>query len=647
MMAVICVLIGAVVFAVFGGVAGGEFVNYDDPVYVINNPNVSAGLTLRGFGWAFTHPHARNWHPLTTLSHMSDVQLFGMNASAHHLMNVALHAAAAIVLFLALRLITGTLWLSAFVCFVFAVHPLRVESVAWVSERKDVLSAFFFALTLLLYAIYVRRGGSARYTLVILSFLLGLLSKSMLVTTPVILLLLDWWPLGRQRTATVAKLLLEKLPLFVMAASAGVITYLVQKGSNGGATAPPLEWRAANALNSYVVYLKQLVWPANLSPVYPVDGFGISAVQFIGVVGLLAAISVIVWMMRHKRPYLLLGWGWYLVMLLPVIGFIQIGLQRHADRYTYLPEIGIVVSIAWLVAEVSRSWRNRRVLLLGGSLFCIIALGLGARAQALYWHDSETLWSRALALAPTSEVANNNLGMVLLKQGRVDDAMVHFQRVLRLHDGEHEPFYALSAAFAHSNLAVAYSEKGETQLALQEAEQTVTLQPEYPDGHFNLATVRMQLGRTRDATVQYRRAVELRPDDAEFRTSLGNSLLREGHEQEAVMQYRVALELAPESMSTLNNLAWILSTSPDKQVRDGHAAVTHAKHAVRLSEERDASFLRTLAAAYAETGEFATAISTGNRAARLAAGDRDGSLANEIGKEVNLYKAELPLRDSR
>jgi len=630
---------------VYSGVAHYGFVNYDDPTYVTNSPVVANGVSWHGVVQAFSRPHARNWHPVTTLSHMLDVQLFGMNPGPAHLTNVALHGLASLLLFLALRSMTSAMWRSAYVAAVFAVHPLRVESVAWISERKDVLSAVFFSLTLFCYVRYTRQPGVKRYAFVLGVFILGLLSKPMLVTLPIVLLFIDWWPLQRFGTVQTRQIVAEKLPLVGLAMIVGFVTYLIQKGGGDAGPILPFSWRLSNGVVACLTYLAQLVWPVNFAPFYPHPNGHIPISLVAGSISVIA-IALAAFGTRKKQPYLLVGWSWYLVMLMPVIGIIQVGLQSHADRYTYLPQIGIVLSITWLLAHFAKTRRSKSALAITGALSLILLTGC-ARRQTSYWQDSETLWLRALAVTAGSDVAHNNLGMALLRQGRVDEAIRHFHQALDAHGREEAPYYTLSAALAHSNLAVAFSAKGDRDRALAEAEETVRLQPGYADGHFNLATILVQQGVIERSIHEYTLAVELSPEDPEVHTDLANALLRVGRERDAIAEYRRALEIAPRSVNTLNNLAWVLATSTSADVRNGADARRVADAAVKESGGHDAFMLRTAAAARAETGAFPEAIATAQLAASTAEATGEQSLANEIRRDIVLYESGTPLREAR
>ena len=426
----ICVFLAGITLMVFYPALGSQFINFDDNLYVYQNPEVISGLNLKSVGWAFTHTVADNWHPVTMLSHMLDCQLYGLDAGRHHLTSLLLHTAAVIGLFLVLRRLTGALWPSAFVAAVFAVHPLRVESVAWVSERKDVLSGLFFMLTLAAYGHYVRDPKSIRrYLLVMLALALGLMSKPMLITTPFVLLLLDYWPLRRfvqpdsNPSWIPRRLVVEKIPLLLLSIVFCAVTVLVQSNTIKPMTAFPLTMRIDNALVSYAVYLGQMFYPLNLAVFYPYPADGPALWKILLALLTLAAVSTFAFRWRRKRPYFLVGWLWYLGMLVPVIGLVQVGEQARADRYTYLPQIGLYLMVAYGVAELFGGWRFRRLFLSGLSIFVVGALIFLARIQVSYWKDSQSLWTHALAVTSGNYYAENNLGNTLLRMGKVDEAI--------------------------------------------------------------------------------------------------------------------------------------------------------------------------------------------------------------------------------
>ena len=372
--ACICACLFVLTWVVFGQTLRYDFVNYDDPRYVYQNTRITSGINVANVAWAFSHIHSENWHPLTTITHMLDCQLHGLNASWHHFTNVLLHSFAVVLLFVALERMTGALWRSAFVSAVFAVHPLHVESVAWIAERKDVLSAFFFMLTLLAYLHYTRAPSIGRYLTVALVVALGLMSKPMLVTLPFVLLLLDYWPLERFETRRsnsgrrLSQLVLEKIPLIALSAASSIVTFLAQRGAIGWTEQLPVSARISNALVTYVIYIRQMFWPAGLAVFYPHPENRLPVLEislaFIVLVGITSAAFVF----RKKAPYFITGWLWYLVMLVPVIGLVQVGWQGHADRYTYLPQIGLYIAVTWAVTDFTRSWRFQRMAL--GRCYC-------------------------------------------------------------------------------------------------------------------------------------------------------------------------------------------------------------------------------------------------------------------------------------
>ncbi|MEP6602684.1 MAG: tetratricopeptide repeat protein [Spartobacteria bacterium] len=631
---------------VFAETSHHDFVNYDDGVYVTQNAQVRGGLTFPGLAWAFTQPHARNWHPLTTVSHMLDCQFFGLAPGGHHFVNVLLHAIAVVLLFLFLNRVAGVIWSSAFIAALFAIHPLRVESVAWIAERKDVLGGVFFMLTLSAYARYARQPSVARYITMSILFACGLMSKAMLVTVPVILLLLDYWPLNRMvDLASFRRMLWEKLPLFTMSILAGVVTFLIQQHSFGAIASLPLRWRIDNAIVSCVTYLWQTIWPTNLAVFYPHPENHLSLWQVALAALFLIFITALVIAYRKRRPYLIVGWLLYLSMLAPVIGIVQVGLQGHADRYTYLPQIGLFIAITLLIVDLAGALRYRRQIFAATAAFVLIALSACARKQSSFWRNTETLWSRALAVTQDNDVAHTNLGMFLMERGQLDDAISHFETALQIRSGDAHAHYDLSRAIIHSDLGDASVRKGSPSDAIAHYRTAIEFEPAYADAHYNLGTVLSQCGDLTGAIAEWETTLSIQPEDVEAHTSIANALLRKNDLREALAQYERAVAAPVPSMFALNNLAWILSTCPNSSVRNGARAVDLAQRAVRLSQENVPTFIRTLAAAQAENGRFDEAIASAHRAATLA-GNEDVDLVRQIEKDVDLYRSRVPFRDS-
>ena len=591
----VCVALAIVVWISFGGAVHNSFVNFDDGDYVYENPQVTSGITLQGIQWAFTHVHAANWHPLTTISHMLDCQFYGLQPWGHHLTNVLLHAAAAVLLFLAMLKLTGPkhattlpssavidrryeIWPCAFVAALFAVHPLRVESVAWVSERKDVLSGVFFMLTLLAYARYVRseRFLIGRYLTVIVLFTLGLMCKPTLVTLPFVLLLLDYWPLGRWpsakgeeqirlvrstsqhrqsgsdlndstsiRWSVVSSLLIEKIPLFLLSAASCLVTIFAQQKALDTDLNLTVSERVGNAIISYVTYLGQLVYPAKLAVFYPyrhLEPFGIA----LGLI-LLVAISVAFFIWRRKYPFLLIGWLWYLGFLIPTIGLVQVGLQPRADRYTYLPQIGLYIVIVWSFTAVAMHWVGpwKRAVVTVIGLFTICTLTLSSRAQTLYWRTSQSLWEHAIQNTSGNYIAYNNLGTVLLRQKLPDAALVQFRKALEI-----KPDFENAYVSAGSALML----MGQIDQAIEYYKKALELRPNSAEDWSNLATAQLKRGEPEEVIADYKKAVALKPDSAELQYNLGRALADNREWNDAIGYYRAAIRIQPNEARFHNNL---------------------------------------------------------------------------------------------
>src|SRR5438552_4813510 len=651
----VCGAIAVLIGIVFGQTLSHDFVNYDDKTYVYGNPLVSAGLSIHGLSRALVDTRTNNWHPLTLVSHMIDCQLYDLKAGGHHFTNVLLHTIAAVLLFFWLRNITGRFWSSAFVTALFAIHPLRVESVAWIAERKDVLSAVFFFLTLGAYVRYTRARSFGRYLAMSILFACGLMSKPMLVTTPVVLLLLDYWPLDRgQRSAvsghkpesvTWRRLVIEKLPLFGLSLGPAVVTLAMQVQSVGATAQLPFIWRFQNALVTYATYIWQIFWPANLAVFYPHPDDRLAWWQVALSAAFLIAITWIVFTLRRNRPYLLIGWLWYLVMLLPVIGIVEVGLQGHADRYTYLPHVGLYIALTWLAADVVRSLPRRKEILAALETALVIILTACAWKQTTYWRNSDTLWARALAVTADNDVALTNLGTSLMERGQLDQALSYFQRALAVRSQSEHRHYNLSLAIIHDSTGNVLAQKGRLSDAIAHFRQAIELRPDFPDAHYNLGTALFQKGDLDGAITEWRTMLSIHPYDAGAHTSLGNALVQKGLLGEAADHYEKALQSDPDAILPLNNLAWVMSTGPDDSLRNNEIAMKLAIKANQLSKESNPVFIRTLAAAYAQAGQFEKAIETARRASEQANAQGAHDLAVQIREDVDLYQRRTPFRD--
>jgi tetratricopeptide (TPR) repeat protein len=476
-----------------------------------------------------------------------------------------------------------------------------VESVAWIAERKDVLSGVFFMLTVLAYVYYVRLPQIRRYLLVALVLACGLMSKPMLVTLPFVLLLLDYWPLDRIK-GQVWKRVLEKIPLIALSAVSSIATFLAQKGAVGWTEELPILERINNAVVSYVLYIWQMLWPVNLAVFYPHPENRLPLWEIISSLLLLFCITAVAIALRKQRPYLITGWLWYLGMLVPVIGLVQVGWQGRADRYTYLPQIGLYIAITWAATDLTTLWRRKRTILSTAAILTVGVLSWRAWVQTWYWRDSETLFKHALAVTTNNDVAENNLGIVYLRQGKLDEAISLLQAA-------------------------------------------VDLRPENSPAHENLAKALLQKGQVTDALEHYRKLLELQPNNIEVHNIVGTMLIQQGHISEGVEEWEKVLVIQPDNGNALSNLAWVFATSPDDSLRDGPKAIQLAEQAQRISGGRIPIIFRTLAAAYAENGRFAEAIETAQRGAELATSQGNQDLAIELESNIALYQSGRPLRD--
>jgi len=548
--ALLCLLLAACVLPVYLQTASFDFINYDDNQYVTDNAHVNTGLSAENVRWAFTSVHSSNWHPLTWISHQADVSLFGMDPGAHHLVNVAFHLANSLLLFLFLVRATREAGPSLFVAALFALHPLHVESVAWVAERKDVLSTFFGFLTLLTYLAYIRRPGALRLAGTLACYTLSLLAKPMLVTLPALLLLLDVWPLGRLKPFSAAswkRPLIEKAPFAALAAAMSAAAYRAQETGQAVSTLDvlPLGARMGNAVVSYARYLADAVWPSGLAPFYPHPGTGIHAGAVLGAALLAAALSLgALWTFR-SRPYITVGWFWYLGTLVPVIGLVQIGAQSHADRYTYVPLVGVFIAAAWGLSDLWAARRLPSLVLRAAALVVAAALGALAFSQTALWKDSVSLFTHTLAVTERNALAHKNLGVALANAGDQEGALAQYRLGLAI-DGED--------ADLQYDAANALSELGRKEEAVKAYRKAASLDPGHVLARYNLGNTLARLGRYGEAEEAYRRALALDPNHEGSLVNLGNTLALSGSPEEAIRCFTDAMERTGPTDDLLINL---------------------------------------------------------------------------------------------
>lgn len=650
-------LLAFVTLLVYMPAAHHTFVLYDDGDYITENLIVQNGLTWAGIKWAFTTWHASNWHPLTWISHMLDCQLFGLNAGGHHCVNVLFHVANTALLFILLLRLTAAFWTSLLIAALFAWHPMHVETVAWASERKDVLSTFFEMLALLAYVSFVRKRkndgqkpesagmrppADGSYWLALFFFALALMSKPMPVTMPFVILLLDYWPLKRFpvsgfRFPVFLRLAFEKWPFFLLSAASCIVTYLSQRMSAVvSLKGLPLDMRLDNTLVSYVRYLQKLFWPENLAVLYPLPKL-YPFWQLMLSLAVLIAISWLVWRGRKRFAYLPVGWLWFLGTLVPVIGVVQVGSQSMADRYSYFPSIGIFIVVAFGARDLAGRFQFSKITtaVTAGSILAICLILM--EKQLSYWSNDETLFSHAAVATDENEVAHLNLGVALEKQGRYTEAIAQYRESLRIYP---------KSVDTHNNLANLLERNGDTNAALSEYQVAQQLDPKAVAPHNNLGTFLVEMGRFDEAMKQYDQAAQLDPNDAHAFYLRGKLLLREGHDSEAIPQFQKAAEFAPDNFQMLAYIARVLASDANAQIRNGNTAYLLASKANVLTDGFQPAMLDTLAMAYAELGRFDDALQAEQDAVTLASKYSLRDDVNAMNERLQLYKNREPYRES-
>jgi Flp pilus assembly protein TadD len=602
----ICLFLILLTYVSFSRILNNKFINFDDNDYVIRNPHVNSGLTLEGIKWAFTAFHANNWHPITWLSHMVDCEIYGLNAGGHHFTNLILHIINTLLLFLVFKWITGAIWESAFIAALFAIHPLHVESVAWVAERKDVLSAFFGMLTIWAYARYAENLSLSRYLTALLCFIFGLMSKPMLVTLPFVLLLLDFWPLKRfqflpaddesyfqtQRYSdkgfkrgTLLNLILEKIPFFIFVVVSSYLTFLAQQ--HGGVVKSlelfPLKVRIANALVAYIIYIKKMFYPLNLAILYPYPEI-VPMWQALGAACLLVCIFILAIWKFKRYPYFTVGLLWYIGTLIPVIGLVQVGLQSMADRYTYMPLIGLFIIIAWGIPDIMSRFCYQKIVLAVLSVTIISTFMILTWIQTRHWYNSTTLLDHAIHVTKNNYLAYNglgvahieqgriieginnlyrainikhdfaeahkNMGIALVKQRKIDEAIIHYKKALRI---------SPESAIIHNSLGIALHKQGKIEESIKHFLEALEIWPNYIKAYNNLGIALVSQGKIQEALVHYVKALKINPDYAEAHCNMGIALEKLGKIEEAIAHYNQALRIKPDYPRARYNLEQLLS----------------------------------------------------------------------------------------
>jgi len=657
----LALLLAAATFALFLPVAWSGFCVYDDGLYVNDQPIVQNGVTWAGVKWAFTSMAACNWHPLTWLSHMIDCGVFGLNPAGPHLVNALIHAANVALLFTLLCRLTEKMWSSAFIAALFAWHPLHVESVAWIAERKDVLSTFFALLALLNYARYVQLSQAQSpkskiyFAWSLLAFALGLMAKPMLVTLPCILLLLDFWPLQRvarcqlrvegseprnfQLSTFNLQLFIEKIPFFLITAAACWITFLAQSQSSSNAVVPlhlvPLHYRLHSVPIAYTEYLAKTFWPVKLAIFYPLHE-RIPGIAVAGAVAALLAISLAAWQLRRVAPYLLTGWLWFLGMLVPVIGLVQVGGAALADRYSYLPSVGIFIALTYAVSALVARFKISQSALVASAILILAASVITMEKQLSHWRSNETLFRHALAVTDDNDVARNNLGVALEQQGRIAEAAEQYRAAAHL-----EP----SRFQGHHNLANALDHLGRPAEALVEHRLAVQLAPEQPILHHVLGLSLVTAGQTDAALKEFAEAARSDAHYAWPHVEMAKIFLQQNRAAEAMEELRTALRLDGNNLEILTFTAQVLAASENPATRNGREAFLLAAKANLLTSGSRPTVLDVLGMACAELGKFDDAQMSAQSALDVAHALNLNQL-EPIQQRLERYKNHQPWRES-
>jgi len=674
----VCLFLVISILCVYWQVRTFSFLNYDDRDYVTENYYVKAGLTLKSISWSTTAVKVSNWHPVTWLSHMLDCQIYGMDPGRHHLTNVIFHILNAILLFFIFRRMTGALFKSAFIAALFALHPLHVESVAWIAERKDVLSTFFLMMTLWSYTRYVEHPGFDKYLLLILFYILGLMAKPMLVTLPFVLLLLDYWPLKRFDLSSTNNgqkqfnwgLIWEKIPLFILCAASSVTTYFVQNstGAVNSLSAIPFHNRIANVLVSYAAYIGKMLWPHNLAVLYPYP----KSIAFWKIAGagiFLTMISTLVIRMIRSKPYLAVGWFWYLGTLVPVIGIIQVGVQAMADRYTYVPLIGIFIMITWGISDWVSSWRYKKIGLFTASVSVLAILMVTSWLQVKYWSNSAVLFKHTIDVTGENSTAQLNLGEALAEENKVDSAVKHYYEALRIKPDRVAPHLNLGVTFreqgkldlamdhfltvlklksdcadAHYELGYTLERKGDLSGAVKHYLEAIKINPGLAKAYNELGVILVGYNKVKAAIIYFSKALQIDPAYAGAHYNLGKIYFNQKDTEKAIFHYKKALQSNPDMTQALYHLSWILSGCNNDKFRNGQKAIQLAEKLCQITQYDEPLAMDALAAAYAENGRYDEAVSIAQKALKQALKKCPEKLIHGLKQRLKLYQNKIPYR---
>jgi tetratricopeptide (TPR) repeat protein len=671
----VSILLIAITLVAYEPVRHNDFVSYDDGAYITENPKITCGITSESVIWAFTNSQMGNWHPLTMLSHMLDCEIFGLNPLWHHFVNVLFHIINALLIFWILNAMTDSMWPSAFVAAIFAIHPLQVESVAWASERKTVLSGFFWFLTMAVYIWYTKRPSIKRYTSLFLVYGLSIMTKPLVVTLPLVLLLLDYWPLGRlnwgrhvEKSVPLSRLLMEKAPLLAMSAILSLITIAAQKSA--GALIPSVDCRFANTFLSYSKYVSKIIWPSRLAAFYPYNYAILSTTYAAIYVLLFVAISAISIQVGRRRKYVAMGWLWYVGTLVPMIGLIQVGEQAMADRYMYIPMLGLLIIASWAVRDFIF---NRPHLKAAVSVIAVVVLlseVFATRTQMRYWQNSMLLFEHTLKVTEHNHVAEKGYGSALFAAGRLDEAAIHLRRAMRRHPAYlaagnelarvyvrqgkfNEAVMCLNELLKHNkdsaeiyyNLGVASMLQKKYEEAIKHFAKVLELDAEYPDARYAIGAALLGAGRASEAVSHLNTALQTSTDIAEVYINLGTAYTQLGMYKPAIENFNKAIEIKPNKIAALNNIAWLLATVGEVSIQDANRAIELARRACELTEYKTPKFLDTLAAAYAAAGRFDDAVKIAQQAIDVAKAIGQEDLCGEIQRRLELYKAGRIVRN--